>query len=300
MKMQCSYGKEMFERLLNDEQPGVPTQSDLQHAENCRECRENLDRIAGLDRHFEEFFDAVREIAPTVKFSSKPMLTKTTTSNAKNGVGLSLSLPLRAGIALGCALIIMLSVFSRSSSPISETRINTVPNTGEWAWVTNDPRSSSKIDEVKAVQEIEGKLLACMETGVFRNPSGITILLRQCRFRFQKQGIEVKAGHVTVEVPPKKKLIFIMTTPVAVLGVRGTRFEVDVTPSGATSVKVREGIVDITTVTGEKAILEHSQSLVIDANGHQQETGQPSPTSNSTAGSQPEPKTSVPPETAFH
>lgn len=96
---------------------------------------------------------------------------------------------------------------------------------------------------------VREKMLSCADPARVRRIDDVEMRLRPCRFRFVDAGIRVEGGGLEVWVI-KSGTAFETRTPAAVLGVLGTRFDVDVSSDKTTTVKVLEGKVKVTAVNG--------------------------------------------------
>lgn len=96
---------------------------------------------------------------------------------------------------------------------------------------------------------VQNKTLACADSSRLRRIDDVELRLRPCRFQFVESGIRVEGGGLQVWVY-KPGTPFTTQTPSAVMGVLGTRFEVDVLPDQSTTVHVLEGKVEVKAVTG--------------------------------------------------
>ena len=89
--------------------------------------------------------------------------------------------------------------------------------------------------------------------------------------------IELGEGVFRILTGSLAKESFAISTPVAVIGVRGTDFDVAVASDGATTVTVREGFVTITPRDGQSANVGPTQSVSVGVDGSvSQGAGSPS------------------------
>jgi hypothetical protein len=97
-------------------------------------------------------------------------------------------------------------------------------------------------------------------------PIGTTVALQGATFQAFPGGLGLKQGRIEVDVP-KQRTVFAVTTPVAVLGIRGTRFTVQVAADGTTGIRMDSGLISVTTVRNEEYPLAAGQSATITAEG---------------------------------
>ncbi len=114
--------------------------------------------------------------------------------------------------------------------------------------------------------EVSEKDLACGDPTHLKRLSDVELKLKPCQFRFIPAGIMLKTGEIEIWVH-KKGTPFTARTPSAVLGVLGTRFNVEVQPNGDTRVRVSEGRVDVTSNSGQKKSLSENEGAAIVMSG---------------------------------
>ena len=134
----------------------------------------------------------------------------------------------------------------------------------------------------------------CLGDARLQFPNGSTVALQGATFQAFPGGLVLKQGRVEAEVP-KKGLVFSVTTPVAVIGVRGTRFTVEVAGDGATAVAVAEGVVSVTTSRNEEYPLTAGRAATVAADGAWQAGpgGEPAPPPATASGPASPPATGV-------
>lgn len=292
MTVRCDHGKAMLERLLAQETPGSPTREDMNHAQGCEECKKAISRLGHIDRPFNDYFSLIRRAAPSVRWRERSLPASENHS--------PVSMPAWGGFwtaAIGVAVLVVaigLGVAFRAShvSPPAQTRSEEFQ--ASWS-----PEGWSRLD-LGQDSKTMGQWIECPAARSFRNESGVRVGVESGRIRLASKAVEVGEGRLGVEVPPGKGIAFHVTTPVAVLRVHGTRFEVVVKTDGSTRVRVSEGSVEVASTSGEKGFLEGGQAVLIDKEGRlAPEESHTEPTNPAGPGAG-EPGKPVGPDAAFH
>jgi hypothetical protein len=141
---------------------------------------------------------------------------------------------------------------------------------GESVW---DLRQGTVIDAGgRSIGTISGSLALHADyqasgTIILRSTHGVEVEGKAVSFRLVDSEIRLRQGKITVRVPPGGHIRFSVSTPVAVLGVRGTVFSVTCQSTGDIELEVTEGCVEVATITGFAAQVKAGQKLVVDAAG---------------------------------
>ena len=259
----CSQTSRMMERLLESDDPRKLTQADRDHIETCVDCRTAAARVAATEAGLGEFVEGIR-------LAESPRRFKLPTDSP---VAMPEVSAIPAFLLVGAfALVLILTVlpFLRPArtetgvTPIStpaqsgsgDVRIalGTIMRADGWVVPPGSPITSSS------------ELFRCYGNARLQFSNGTSISLQGAKFQAFPGGLVLKQGQIEVAVP-KKGLVFSVTTPVTVLGIRGTHFIVRVAESGETVVSVSEGEISVTTVRNEEYPLRAGNSATVSAQG---------------------------------
>lgn len=289
MSKKCILSEQMLARLLERESPWPPDAEDLEHAKNCPECAEALKKVESMEKTVLSDFDNVRNELPNMKFRFPGKPTEQTRKQGISGFFANLSF---TGWATAGALsfIILISLVYTvykpweipiKNEPPDATIANAIPKGHAKVIEGSFNLSTGGIAKSPETFELAGLTLTAIDRSVLHLDSGIEIAARNAIFNFNPAGIVLKSGKIKVSVP-KKGLKFSAITPTAILGVRGTVFDVSHDESGVTNVEVTEGEVSVETVSGEQKIMIAGDKLAVTPEGKIIQDGEPAQTTQQT------------------
>jgi hypothetical protein len=114
---------------------------------------------------------------------------------------------------------------------------------------------------------LDGTLLSASGSALLELPEGVNCELVDACWRCRPAGVEMQTGQREFHVAKPRSRRFTVTVPVAVLGVRGTRFKVRIYPDESVGVEVAEGCVEVVTIKGAKTLLNGGQGIMVAATG---------------------------------
>jgi hypothetical protein len=289
----CPNRPDLFERILAGEAVEHLSPEDAEHLRSCPVCRQNRQRLQKLESNLSEFAAAIKPslsgpdapwAAPAPFFPNRILITL-------------------MAVAGALVAFLWLTDFLRreavqetvSPPPAAHRMIVETPDGLVIAGRLFSPQGEL-IDHPGTLLN-SGRIAETREPMDLTLAGGVTVSLEEkARFRFYRSEVALESGKIKVLVP-RPGTPFSVSTPVAVLGVRGTRFEVEVTPA-ATQVRLESGVLQVRTVSGlETRLSTPPQSLTILADGTLSHTGSsPGPTEPEPAPN-PAPPSAVPTET---
>jgi len=268
----CPRRDEILERLISADSTEEPLDDEIrQHLNSCSACSREWERL----RAFELFMGGVAE-----KIASRP--TPQVNGPWSSPVRRHTAFPfptLITGFLAVVAALVLIWVSSRPGSEPVWHKETGAPVTPPSAPAVNPKATGFQIVEGEITSvDVPGKplpdtglpsnvALVCAEGTTIIFPSGVEARLARSTFRLSESALSLMVGFVRVKVPHHRPTRFSVSTPCAVLGVRGTRFSVRVKESGATEVEVQEGSVSISTIAREEQLLSPGDRLSIDPLG---------------------------------
>lgn len=282
MSKKCILSEKMLARLLERESPWPPDTEDLEHAKDCPECAKVLKKVESMEKAVQSDFDNVRNELPNMKFKFPDKPAEQTEKQDISGFFANLSFA-RWATAGAFSFIILISLvytlykpqgITLKNEPPDAMVISAIPNGHAKVLEGSFNLSTGGIAKSPETFELAGLTLTAIDRSVLRLDSGIEIAARNAIFNFNPAGIVLKSGRIKVSVP-KKGLKFSAITPTAILGVRGTIFDVTHDESGVTNVEVTEGEVSVETVSGEQKIMLAGDKLTVTPAGKIVQDGEP-------------------------
>jgi hypothetical protein len=176
-------------------------------------------------------------------------------------------------------LLLLVGLFSVSVLAIAQDRI------GEVVFVDGDPRfvrdgielaeevsfgyPVENFDTITTDARSELEIAIDPDTGIdvsiLVDPD-TTFYLDLSSYRQQQRGVvELITGSINVNARQiRSGSGFLINTPTAAMGVRGTVFSVDTAPGGEMLVTPQEGVVEVTTTNGQRGFARTGQAVEID------------------------------------
>lgn len=292
----CLQGKPILEKIFSEEVPVATLDASIRaHLDTCPSCRQELEAWNQVDQ-------ALQEYRRTVLKTPVPVIQLPADRGTMNGQSdersttwlwvrgwVTTSLGATAAV-LGLLVAIGVGIFwsgswksprpdvaSSAQGPTDVSGYSGLATSVREGRVLRGVIVGANHQQWRASDRfpLDGSLLTASGAVAFELPEGVTCEMVDARWQCRPAGVELHAGQGEFQVAKPRSRRFTVTVPVAVLGVRGTRFKVRIHSDQTVGVEVTEGCVEVVTIKGDKTLLHGGQGIAIAVTGELRSLARP-------------------------